>query len=473
MVDPMQDVMWNLISDVDYSSVIEKYRKALEEQYLKFTKDKALDINKKNAAILDIQDSLNSFKESVENLFSESSISAKDVYVSDESVLSASITDEVATGTYYVKVVKIATVDQWISSGGVYDPYDNTSNSNIVLHSGENFSFDYNGTTIDVTADGNWSLYNLISAINEKADELGLNVNASMINVGGTYKLLLTGEDTGAAFKIENIADNSVLGDADSYIHLQTAQDAKIEFGEENPVTISSSSNTIELVEGLTIELNTESPEKLTIEVRNNKEELKKKIHQFVDAYNELVDKINSYTTFDENTYETGPLFGESYVADLKAALVDLVLTDVYVDATFYEDWGGDDDLQELHNLSQLGIDFDSEGHLEVQDYKLDWYLENHFDAVKKLFTAEGGLIDKVTEKIGRITDPTTGFIAIILNAYQSKLDLYKSQYDKTQEEIDKKIEKMQQEFLQLEQIKSQMKQMQQMLKSYFSQDKD
>jgi flagellar capping protein FliD len=149
------------------------------------------------------------------------------------------------------------------------------------------------------------------------------------------------------------------------------------------------------------------------------------------------------------------------------------VLTNVDVDATFTEDWGGDGSEQELHNLSQLGIDFDSEGHLKVQDYKLDWYLENHFDAVKKLFTAEGGLIDKVTEKIERITDPTTGFIALILDTYQSKLDLYKSQYDKAQKEIDRKLEEMQQEFLQLEQIKAQMEQMKNTLKAYFDVGKE
>jgi flagellar hook-associated protein 2 len=469
----MSEIGWNFFSDIDYQSILDKYREALETQYLKPIEDKATDINKKNAAVLDVQESLNNFKSTVEDLFSDTGVLSKKVTVSDESILSASITDEVATGIYYVKVNRIATVDQWLSDDGVDDL------TKTVLYAGDTFSFEYNGTPISITAESDMTLDELIDAINQQADENGLHVSASRIYVDGEFKLMLTGEDTGADYTIDNISyidngdDNDSFLETTSYTHIQQAQDAEIEFGDGTPVTITSSKNTFELVEGLTIDLKNASSSQVIIEVENDKDALKEKIHQFVDAYNELIDKIGSYTDFDEDTYETGPLFGESYVADLKAALIDLVLTNVDVDATFYEDWGGDDNLQELHNLSQLGIDFDSEGHLEVQDYKLDWYLENHFDAVKKLFTAEGGLIDKVTEKIERITDPTTGFIALILNTYQSKLDLYKSQYDKAQEEIDKKIEKMQQEFLQLEQIKSQMEQMQNTLKAYFDVGKE
>ena len=471
MVNPISDYSWNFFSKIDYQSILDKYREALEKQYLKPIEDKATSINKKNTAVLDIQDSLNNFKSTVENLFSDTGISSKKVTVSDESVLSVFTTDEVATGTYYVKVNSIATVDQWLSSDGISDL------TKTVLFTGDTFSFDYNGTPISITAESDMTLDELIEAINQKADEEGIHVSASKVYIDGKFKLMLTGEDTGADYKITNINytdsgdDNSSFLESTTYIHLQEAQDAEIEFGNTNPITIKSSKNTFELVEGLTIDLKNVSSSQVVIEVEDDKKALKEKVHQFVDAYNKLVDKIKSYTSFDEDTYETGPLFGESYVADLRSALIDLVLTNVDVDATFTEDWGGDGTNQELHNLSQLGIDFDTEGHLDVSDYKLDWYLENHFDAVKKLFTAENGLIDKVTEKIERITDPTTGFIALILDTYQSKLDLYKSQYDKTQEEIDKKIEEMQKEFLRLEQIKAEMEQMQQTLKSYFKVD--
>ncbi|GAB6076192.1 flagellar filament capping protein FliD [Desulfurobacterium crinifex] len=468
MINPMSEIGWSFFSDIDYQSILDKYREALEAQYLKPIEEKAIDINEKNAAILDVKDSLEKFKSTVESLFSDTGISAKKVSVSDETVLTASVSDNVATGIYYVKVNQIATVDQWLSANGVTDPYDTSDSSNIVLTNGESFSFKYHGVEVKVMADGNWPLSDLVNALNSKADELGLHVAASIIKVGDDFKLMLTGEDTGADFTITNISNNSTLGNGDDYTHLQTAQDAKVEFGNTSPITITSPNNSFELVDGLTITLKKDSPSTVIIDVQNDIESLKQKIHDFVDAYNELVDKIKSYTEFDEGTYETGPLFGESYVADLRAALIDLVLTNVDVDATFTENWGGDNSEQELHNLAQLGIDFDSEGHLKVKDYKLEWYLENHFDAVKKLFTATGGLIDKVTEKIDRITDPTTGFIALIQETYQSKLDLYKSQHEKAQKEVDAELERMQEEFLKLEQIKSQMEQMQNTLKAYF-----
>jgi len=474
MINPLSEYSWSFFStDIDYKAILDKYRKVLEKQYLKPIEEKATKIQEKNTAILDIQDSLESFKNTVESLFSEEEIKAKEVSVSDESVLTATVTDGVATGIYYVKVNRIATVDQWLSDSGVSDLTE------TVLYEGDTFSFEYHGTPISVTADSDMTLDELIDAINEEAEKKGLHVAASRVYVGGEFRLMLTGGDTGADYTITNITytdngdDNNSFLETTSYTHVQEAKDAQIEFGDTTPITITSSKNTFELVEGLTINLKKVSSSKVVIEVKNDTESLKKKIHDFVDAYNELIDKIKSYTEFDKDTYEAGPLFGESYVASLKSALVDLVLTNVDVDAKFTEDWGGGGSEQELHNLSQLGIDFDSEGHLKVLDYKLDWYLENHFDAVKKLFTAEGGLIDKVTEKIDRITDPTTGFIALVLDTYQSKLDLYKSQHDKAQKEIDEKIKEMQEEFLKLERIRAQMQQLQQTLKAYFEVDKE
>lgn len=473
MLEPMSDISWNFFSDIDYKSILDKYKKALEAQYLKPIEEKAKNINEKNVAILDIKKSLENFKSKVEALFSESGITAKTATVSDDTVLTVSTNDNVADGVYYVKVKQVATVDQWLSNSGVENPFDASESDNVVLSSGKSFSFKYHGVTIKVTADGDWSLSDLINALNEKAEEKGLHLAASMVKVGSVYKLMLTGGDTGADFVISEISDNAKLGNGSDYAHIQKAQDAKVTFGETTPVTITSPTNSFELVEGLTINLKKTSSSTVMIEVKNDIKSMKQKIHEFVDAYNELVDKIKSYTDFDAQTYETGPLFGESYVTDLKASLVDLVLTNVDVNAKFNEDWGGSSTVQELHNLGQLGIDFDEKGHLEIKEYKLTWFLENHFDAVKKLFTEKGGLIEKVTEKIDKITDPTSGFVALVLDTYQEKLDLSKSQHEKAQKEIDKKLKELQRQFLELEQVKMQMKQLQQTLETYFKVGKE
>jgi len=106
------------------------------------------------------------------------------------------------------------TNDRWISAKGVEE---DDLNSASVLDEDGKFAVMVGGMKLSITADGDYTLSDLVRAINEKAESMAIPIKASMVKVNaGTdddpnyvYKLLLEGTKSGEDYRIKWVESDS------------------------------------------------------------------------------------------------------------------------------------------------------------------------------------------------------------------------------------------------------------------------
>ncbi len=172
--------------------------------------------------------------------------------------------------------------------------------------------------TINITSSNN-TLQGLADAINSAS---GSPVTANIIsNTNGTF-LTLTSNQTGVAngFTVtDNVTDGgtamSFSGASSSTDYTQgttltTAQDAQVQLGTTNPLTIDSSSNTVtNLVPGLSINL--VGTGQSTLNVNYSDSNAKTLINNFVTDYNNIIAFQSQYASYSTTTQTAGVLFGD------------------------------------------------------------------------------------------------------------------------------------------------------------------
>ncbi len=142
-------------------------------------------------------------------------------------------------------------------------------------------------------------------------------------------------------------------------------------------VVITSSSNTVEgVIPGVILNLKKAAEDTtLTLTVGRDYEAVKKKMEEWVTAYNSVIDAINAQMAYDSaNQKPGGPLFGDGTLRTIKSTLTGIVLNQI-------SGVSGD-----FSTLGLIGIRLGKDSKLTIDDQKLQGYLETNFDDVKKLF---------------------------------------------------------------------------------------
>ncbi len=156
-------------------------------------------------------------------------------------------------------------------------------------------------------------------------------------------------------------------------------------------IEVQSSSNEFEnTIQNVSFEVNEVSPKDSVgdflatkLNIGFDKDGLDKKIRDFVDNYNSLIDEIRTLTRYGESELEEdGALAGDSLLRGIQTGLASIIGDNVSSSA--------------LGGLFQIGIEFDDEGKLEIgtTDFglgsgedRLADALEDNFDEIAKLFT--------------------------------------------------------------------------------------
>lgn len=257
-----------------------------------------------------------------------------------------------------------------------------------------------------------------------KINEAGVGVSASILNEGvgaNPFRLSLTARESGVAGRTLIDTGGFDLG----LTQLEQGQDAKAFFGSSDPakaVLFTSSSNTItDVFEGLTLNLQSASDEAVTINVASDRSELETKVEEFVTAFNEMLDRIDFQSRFDEETEARGPLLGDSTLLGLKNAMVRTIL-------------GGPLNVSgRFSNLSQVGLTLGDGARLELDKDKLREAIEQDPQAVEDLLIAreidqsggvtvlEGGI--EVTDPLARETFSSLGIFARIEELSKTYID--------------------------------------------------
>ncbi len=266
------------------------------------------------------------------------------------------------------------------------------------------FTADSDRTSGNVVIDStNNSLQEIVNAINKG----GFGVTASIVSDGSSgtdakpNRLILTSTSTGesSTMKITLAGTNGeppdpALVDLLSYDpggvqnmnQKMAASDTKATV---NGIDVTSSSNTISgAITGVTI--NAIKTGNSTLAVNKDTAALTTSVNGFVKAYNDLNNQFTSLGGYNEETKTGGPLLGDSTLRNLQATIrrqMTASLTGLQGTS--------------LTSLSQIGIAFQKDGSLVLDNSKLQKAIDNNYNDIAGLFAA-----------VGRSTDPDIKFVS-------------------------------------------------------------
>ena len=386
-----------------------------------------------------IKSKLSAFEDSVDELRSDADINGREPTISnpseDDDVLSAEASNSALRGSYEITVEQLASGSRITTDDGAF-----TSSTDAVLSTGAgSLTFDVGGSdsfTIDVTA--GMTLTQLREAINNADDNFG--VTANIIDTGTSagprlvYSSSETGEgndlvitnDTGAA-ELDRLSTTGGTGNI-SAANIQSAQNA---IAYIDGIEVQSESNEFEnTIQNVSFEVNEVSPkdangdlQATTLDIGYDKEGLEKKIRDFVENYNSLIDEINTLTRYGESELEEdGALAGDSLLRGIQTTMANIV--------------GGNVSASALGGLFQVGIEFNDDGKLEIgtTDFglgtgedRLEDALEDNFDEIAKLFTDEN---EGIATRLYEFADEYTSYGGLISLREQTAKDNRDELYD-------------------------------------------
>ncbi|MEC8376678.1 MAG: flagellar filament capping protein FliD [Pseudomonadota bacterium] len=370
-----------------------------------------------------IKSKLSDFKDAVDELRSDNGINGREPTITnpseDNDVLSAEASNSALRGTYEIEVEQLASGSRITTDDGAF-----TSSSDSVLSSGTgSLTFDVGGSdsfTINVSA--GMTLTQLREAINNADDNFGVTANIidtgtsagprlvfSSSETGDGNDLVIT-NDTGAA-ELDRLSTTGGAGSI-SAANIESARNA---IAYIDGIEVQSSTNEFEnTIQNVSFEVNEVSPKDAAgdflatkLNIGFDKDGLDKKIRDFVDNYNSLIDEIQTLTRYGESELEEdGALAGDSLLRGIQSGLASIIGDNVSSSA--------------LGGLFQVGIEFNDEGKLEIgtTDFglgsgedRLEDALEDNFDEIAKLFTDDN---EGIATRLYEFSKEYTSFSGLI-----------------------------------------------------------
>jgi flagellar hook-associated protein 2 len=339
-----------------------------------------------------LKSALAEFKSQAELMRNMDEFLARKATVSDENLLSATAGTTALPSSYSVEVVQTAEA-QKLTSGAFADSDAVVGTGELLLTVGAN-SF-----SVEITDENN-TLAGIRDAINDAADNYG--VAATIVNADAGSYLILTGEKTGStsAMTITQSGGDGGLAsieyDPGNGLNALTesiaAQDALIRI---DGFDVMSETNSFSgAIQGVTIDVMEAAPgELMDLDVVNDEEVVTQTVTAFVDSYNQLVELFDKLTSYDIENQVAGPLLGDATARSIRDQIrreMSTAVTDL--DADF-------------STLSEVGIEIQLDGKLEVNSVKLSSTLDESFSNFGRLFAATDGYAVRLADLSNRYLD--------------------------------------------------------------------
>ena len=372
-----------------------------------------------------VQSNLSQFQSSVLSLSNINTLKTVSATSSDTSVLSATTSVGAVAGNYAITVNQLAQAQQLVSNG--------QSSSTATIGSGSTSTVTFEFGTItgtktnqiydagatftsngiaskSITID---SSNNTLTGIRDAINAAGMGVTASVINDGSSspYRLILSNNQTGVA----NSMRISVSGDASvsSLMTEDPSSPSNQNFQETVAalnanltiagVPVTKASNVIsDAISGVTMTLNkTNVGSTVNLGLTNNSSGLNTSISNLVSSYNTLNASLKSLTNYDLATRKGADLYGESTVTAIQRQIKNIVLSTLPAGSNSYT------------VLNNIGITFQKDGSLAVDNTKLNTAISNNYNAVANLFAANASATDALVQFTSSTSDTQPGTFAI------------------------------------------------------------
>jgi flagellar hook-associated protein 2 len=260
-------------------------------------------------------------------------------------------------------------------------------------------------------------------------------VTASIIDdgtPGAGFRLVLTSDQTGTA-AAATIDDSGFVpaGQALGFTSIATGQDAVFSV---NGLTVTRATNVVsDVLSGVTLTL--KDPGATTVSVARNLDDVKKKIGEFVSAYNDVVSEVRVHRNYADREGKAS-LYGDSnldrILSRLQSKLGETV-AGLSADANAFAD---------------LGFTFGADGKIATDAEALSNAVESNYDGVVALFTQLGtgggaGLARSVSTAVGEVITqmvlPKTASLSGRASSLNKRVGALETQLEKYAEQLRKR----------------------------------
>lgn len=420
-----------LISGLNTTEVIHKLLE-IERAPIRRLEARKAEVNARITAWRAVNTKLTSLEDRAAALATSLTYLAAKASSTDPSVVVASASPGATLGTYTLTVNRLASAHQ-IST-------DTFADKDAQVFGTGTLTVTVGSTSTTVTvAEGQNSLAGIASAINAA----GAGVSASVVQVDGGYRLLLTSQTSGAQGAV-SVDTTGLTGGAEplTFPHeVSPAQDAEVVLGTgSGAVTVHRSTNVVSnLVPGVTLAL--VGTGTVTVTVEQDLGAVEKAVRDFVAAYNDVVDALAQYGRYDADTGQRGALQGDGALQRIQAQLPDAVLRTEVSDQT-------------LKRLSDLGVRLGRHGKLTLDESKLSEALQGRFDEARRVLEAAGGRMRDVTDSLTR----TEGPVWLALAALEGRLRSLDRQVSVWEDRVEQKRQQLVRTFANLERALGQLR---------------
>ncbi|PPC97039.1 MAG: flagellar hook protein, partial [Methylotenera sp.] len=361
-----------------------------------------------------LKSALSTFQSSVSSLSSLSKFNAQSVTSSNTSVLTATSNGSATVGSYDISVTQLAK-SQKLSVGGFANVSDVVGTGTLNISFGtftpevatpftpSAFTPNAAKTALNITID---SSNNTLAGVRDAINAADSSVSATIVNDGTTNRIVITSKDTGEvnSLKITVTDDDGNNLDASGLSklaydpqataangkNLTVLQEAKNALLKIDGIDIVKSTNTIsDAIDGVTLNLaSVTSGSDVKLSIASNQDEIKTSVTSFVDAFNKLDTTLRNLTKFDESGKSSGALIGDSTARSVINQIRSVMNTAIAN--------GGS-----LNTLSQIGVTFQRDGKLNLDNTKLTDAVNTNFKDIASLFAPTA-----------RATDPQISFVS-------------------------------------------------------------
>jgi flagellar hook-associated protein 2 len=418
-------------SGLDTAGIVSKLM-AIEATPLNQLTKKQDSYQTKITAYGQVQSNLSQFQSSVLSLSNINTLKTVTASSSDTSILSATTSSGALAGNYAITVNQLAQAQQLVSNGqssstaAVGAGASTTVTFDFGTISGTKTNSIYNaGTTFTSNGVASKSFTidssnNTLSGIRDAINAASMGVTASIINDGSSspYRLLLTNNQTGVA----NSMRISVSGDSavsslltedptttnQNFQETTAAQNANLTI---SGVAVTKPSNVIsDAIAGVTMNLiktNVGSP--VNLNLTNNSSSLTTSITNLVSSYNTLNSSLKNLTNFDLTTRKGAELYGETTVTAIQRQIKNVILSALPAGSNAYT------------VLNNIGITFQKDGSLAVDNTKLNNAITNNYSAVANLFAANASATDALVQFTSSTSDTKPGSYPVNVSTMPSQ----------------------------------------------------
>lgn len=397
-------------SGLDVNSIVTQLMNA-ERAPLTALEKKESSYNTKLSAYGTIKGSIAKFQDALQAL-STASLNTKTATSSNADMLGVSVIDasKASLGSYSIQVSALAK-EHRITLPAVASAATSIGTGSIKLQIGND---PQNSITLPSKE---YTLQGLSDAIN--AAHAG--ATATVISGDAGNQLVVTSNKTGTSNQITISAGTDANAALTNFVSsakvLQNAQDAKMNI---NGIDVTRASNQIsDAIPGITLQLNkVDSANSANVNIATDKSKITSAISGFVSEYNALSTKIKGLTSYDAATKKAGALNGDQGANSVLTAL--------------RSEFGKAASGSGFRLLSDIGITFQRDGTLAINDTKLQSAIDTKPDDVVSLFGTADGFATRLT-KITKSMVADTGFITTYTDSLKSAISRIDMQKDNVQ----------------------------------------